>query len=126
MEQQKQNTLNMINTIKNVDKFIYSILDVTDDMERLLNNNYSEGAKHIYDKMINILSNNGIYKINVKEGDTFDYTKHDAVIKKSTDFILENNMIVGIVSNGYSDSYGNIIRYPKVVVAKYNKNINNY
>lgn len=112
--------------IKDVDKFTYSILDIADDMQRLLKNNYSEGAEHIYDKLINSLSNQGIYKIKVKEGDTFDYKKHEAVIKTSTDSVLENNMIIGIISNGYTDSYGNVIRYPKVVVAKYNNKFYTY
>lgn len=92
------------------------LLPIIDDFEKAKESSeLSEGVEIIYNKIMNILKNNGVEIINPEEGDKFDDSIHEAVaaIPNSGN---EVNTVIFTQFKGYK--IGNtILRYAKVAVA---------
>lgn len=76
---------------------IEQLLPVLDTLE--------QGVKHnkefalIYEQLYSILKKNGIEKINICEGESFDHEKMDCLIKEGSEFTEDK--IVKVLLNGY-------------------------
>lgn len=91
------------------------ILDIIDDLELAKKNEPdNEGIQLIFSKLESYLQKQGVEEVDC-EGE-FNADKHECltVVNMGQD---KHNQIVEVVKKGYSIN-GNIVRYPKVVVAK--------
>ena len=79
-------------------QLIYNLLPVVDDLERMFNNTHPDsenvlaGSKVIYDKLISILSDEGLQPLE-SVGKDFDPEFHEAVLIESGDDDLDNKII---------------------------------
>lgn len=98
--------------------FAISLIKIIDEWKLLLEHEYTEGAILLYDKFKEVLEKYNITEVEVREGDTFDDSIHEAMLVSKTKNIAENNMIIKVMRTGYKIN-DKIIRYPKVIVSKY-------
>jgi len=106
----------IVNTYRN-------ILPIFDDLNRAKDNidsvkdldSLKEGLKLVSHKLTRSLQSLGLDEIRVKEGDTFNVDKHDAIVGVDTDRMVEDGKIISVSTKGYM-YYDEIIRFPKVVV----------
>jgi molecular chaperone GrpE len=99
-------------------------LQVADDIERALTHKPSNpevegwvsGIELIYQKLLNLMKNQGVERMEVKPGDTFDPNIHEAITQEEhPDF--EDGQIIDVVQPGYRISE-RIIRPAMVRVAR--------
>lgn len=99
-------------------------LQVADDIERALTHKPSSpevegwvsGIELIYQKLLNLMKNQGVERMDVKPGDTFDPNIHEAITQEEhPDF--EDGQIIDVVQPGYRISE-RIIRPAMVRVAR--------
>jgi len=99
-------------------------LNAADDLERALKNrpqgeeteNWVSGIELIHQKLINLMKNQGIERMEVNPGDEFDPNIHEAITQEeSPDF--NEGQIIDVVQPGYKIS-DRIIRPATVRVAK--------
>ncbi len=76
-----------------------------------------EGIQLIYNKLQEVLKNNGLNPTEVKIGDDFDAELHEAVTQIPAPSEKEKGKIIDIIDVGYQLG-DRIIRYPKVVVGQ--------
>ena len=108
---------------------IIELLDVIDDFERALNsvggeelsgneqeNNLFAGTKMIYEKLLVVLKNKGVERMDVL-GRPFDPIFHEAVMQAPSK--EEEGTVIEVVLPGYSRR-DKVIRHAKVVVASSN------
>ncbi len=115
---QEQNTLRLLAG----EKVITSFLPVVDDFARAFENTedtdvFLQGIKIINDKFVQILTSNGVVKIDVKCGDAFDDNIHEAVVRQKTEDENMKGKVVGVIENGYM-MYGKVIRFVKVIIGE--------
>lgn len=97
---------------------VKELLEIIDDMERLLKEDSHEGMRSIYDKFLSVLAQKGFEKITINPNDKFDMNSMEAVTTiPTTDNSLEN-VIHEVLQNGYKKG-DKVIRHAKVVVSKY-------
>lgn len=95
-------------------KIISDILPVLDDFEKAIeHNDLTEGNMLIYNKLLNVLSVNGVDVINPDEFDTFDTAYHNAISGVPNEELT--GLIVKTIRKGYKMN-NTVIRYADVVV----------
>lgn len=90
------------------DEMALSLLGVLDNFEHTLAKGREadniekvlEGVKIVYDHLFNALTNHGLQRIEVKRGESFDPTRHEAMLQEANDEWPENT-IVRELSPGY-------------------------
>jgi len=98
-------------------EIIKALLPIIDDFEKAKESEeLSEGVSFIYDKFINMLTNNGVEIINPNQSDEFNDSLHEAVcpVARPTEEFMKNT-IVFTQQKGYKMG-STIIRYAKVGV----------
>ncbi len=99
-----------------------SLLPVLDDFERaLLHAEDDKEAEHlrkgvllIYQKLLSTLEKNGLAKIEVAQGDTFNADEHEAITQIPAPSDDLKGKIIDVVEKGYKLGE-KVIRFPKVV-----------
>lgn len=99
-----------------------SLLPVLDDFERaLLHTEDDKEAEHlrkgvllIYQKLLSTLEKNGLTKMEVAQGDTFNADEHEAITQVAAPSDDLKGKIIDVVEKGYKLG-DKIIRFPKVV-----------
>ena len=101
---------------------VTALLAVVDDFERALaemkkseKQDQLQGIELIYNKLIDILQNQGLAKMEVGQGDDFDAEIHEAITQIPAENEKMKGKIIDIIEFGYKLG-DKIIRYPKVVV----------
>lgn len=120
------------NDLYNITRFanenlIEKLLVVLDDFERFLqhaqeentdsqNDPFVQGVDLIYNKMVKILEQQGLSKMNTT-GQPFDVNIHDALlVMPNTDSNTPPNIVIKEVENGYT-LHDKVIRHAKVIVS---------
>jgi molecular chaperone GrpE len=105
------------------ESFIVKLLPIVDDFERTLehiddiNNNKSvkDGIKLVYEKLLRVLNDQGIKKMQTK-GQPFNVDYHDALMQKKDDSVPDHTVLEEIESGYlYRDK---VIRHAKVIVSE--------
>lgn len=99
-----------------------SMLPVLDDFERaLLHTEDDKEAEHlrkgvllIYQKLLSTLEKNGLTKIEVVQGDTFNADTHEAITQVAAPSDELKGKIIDVIEKGYKLG-DKVIRFPKVV-----------
>jgi molecular chaperone GrpE len=100
-----------------------SMLPVLDDFERaLLHAEDDKEAEHlrkgvllIYQKLLSTLEKNGLTKMELAQGDTFNSDEHEAITQIAAPSDDLKGKIIDVVEKGYKLG-DKIIRFPKVVI----------
>ena len=124
-ENYKRRTENdQLNLIKYAaESFIIKLLPVIDDFERSLehidtaknNDALKEGIKLVYDKLIKVLDDQGVKKIE-SVGKSFDVHYHEALMQKKADKV-EPHTVLEELEKGYLYK-DRVIRHTKVIVSE--------
>ncbi len=122
-ENYKRRTENdQLNLIKYAaESFIIKLLPVIDDFERSLehvdsaNESLKEGIKLVYDKLIKVLDEQGVKKMNAV-GKPFDVNFHEALMQRKDDK-AEPHTVLEELEKGYLYK-DRVIRHAKVVVSE--------
>ncbi len=105
------------------ESFIIKLLPVVDDFERSLehiddidnNKAVKEGIKLVYEKLLKVLDEQGVKKIQTK-GEPFNVDYHDALMQKKDDSVPSHTVLQEIESGYlYRDK---VIRHAKVIVSE--------
>lgn len=99
-----------------------SMLPVLDDFERaLLHTEDDKEAEHlrkgvllIYQKLLSTLEKNGLTKMEIEQGDSFNPDEHEAITQIAAPSDELKGKIIDVVEKGYKLG-DRIIRFPKVV-----------
>ena len=101
-----------------------ALLPVVDDFDRALadlatsaDEQTRKGVELIYNKLIGILKNKGLERIEVAANDAFDSELHDAITQIPAPTPEMSGKIIDVVQQGYKLG-DKIIRFPRVVVAQ--------
>lgn len=101
-----------------------SLLPVLDDFDRGLaeikkakDKELLKGMQLINDKLATTLSQKGLEKLEVKEGDVFDADSHEAITQIPAPSDDLKGKIIDVIESGYKLG-DKIIRYPKVVIGQ--------
>ena len=101
------------------ENFIQSILPIIDDFERAQNTNEKDAKGYLLigQKLVNILSQHNLKKIQLNKNEQFDLDKHEAISSVEVKQKNKKGKIIEEVEAGYLLS-DKIIRYPKVIIGK--------
>ena len=101
------------------ENFIQSILPIIDDFERAQKTNEKDAKGYLLigQKLINILSQHNLEKIQLSKNEQFDLDKHEAISSVEVKQKNKKGKIIEEVEAGYLLS-DKIIRYPKVIIGK--------
>jgi len=106
---------------ENVIKNLLPILDDFDraiaEMKKNKEDELVKGVELIHEKFKKTLEKEGLKQIEVKQGDSFDPDKHEAIAQVPVEDEKMKNKIVDIVEKGYQLGKKNI-RFPKVVTGR--------
>lgn len=95
---------------------VAALLPVLDDFDRAAKNDaLTEGTALIHQKLVNLLANEGLKKIETKAGDEFDTTFHNAIVEIPAPAPDLKGKVVDVTDHGYIFK-DKIIRHTKVVV----------
>lgn len=101
-----------------------ALLPILDDFDRGLteiknekNKELLKGMELINNKFRNSLTQKGLSRIEVKQGDTFDVELHEAITQIPSPSDKLKGKIIDVVEQGYKLGE-KVIRYPKVVVGQ--------
>jgi len=105
------------------ESFIQKLLPVIDDFERSLEhvdeaediNAIKQGLKLIYDKLMKVLEDQGVKKIEAV-GNPFDVDYHEALMQRPDDSV-EPHTVIDEIEKGYTYK-DKVIRHSKVVVSE--------
>lgn len=120
----RRNENDQLNLIKYAaESFIIKLLPVIDDFERSLehidtaknNEALIKGIKLVYDKLMKVLDDQGVKKINAV-GKPFDVHYHEALMQRKDDKV-EPHTVLDEVGKGYMYK-DRVIRHSKVVVSE--------
>ncbi len=93
---------------------VSALLPILDDFDRAMKNDgLTEGSILIHQKLVNILANEGLKKMETKPGDEFDTQFHDAIVEIPAPEL--KGKIVDSTDPGYLFKE-KILRHAKVVV----------
>lgn len=103
---------------------VKALLAVLDNFEHTFNGfdeslnaaDVIKGVQIIYDQLLNILSSQSLDPIEVKPGDPFDPTLHEAMLRQESD-AFEDNAVIAEFARGYTMN-GMTLRPAKVSVAR--------
>ncbi|MBD3280631.1 nucleotide exchange factor GrpE [Candidatus Dojkabacteria bacterium] len=114
------------NALKSKMSILTDLIEVLDDFQRALGvsngDGGTEGFGAIYDKLGVVLRENGVEEIDVEVGDEFDAAKMEAVTTIPTNDETQDNQVQEVLRKGYVHiETENVVRTPKVVVAKLDK-----
>lgn len=106
-------------------EIVKKLLPILDDFEHMFKNSENEagnkslweGAKMIYDKLILILNDFGVQKIEAL-GSEFDPQLHEAIMMQKTDQKDHNGKVISVFQEGFLLN-DRLIRPSKVVVGQY-------
>ena len=105
------------------ESFIVKLLPIVDDFERTLehiddidnNKSVKDGIKLVYEKLLKVLNDQGIKKMQTK-GQPFNVDYHDALMQKKDDSVPDHTVLEEIESGYlYRDK---VIRHAKVIVSE--------
>ena len=105
------------------ESFIIKLLPIVDDFERSMehiddienNKSVKDGIKLVYDKLIRVLNEQGIRKMQTK-GEPFNVEYHDALMQKKDDSVTSHTVLEEVESGYlYKDK---VIRHAKVIVSE--------
>lgn len=105
------------------ESFIAKLLPVVDDFERTLehiddidnNKAVKEGIKLVYEKLLKVLNEQGVKKMQTK-GEPFNVDYHDALMQKKDDSVPPHTVLEEVESGYlYRDK---VIRHAKVIVSE--------
>ena len=105
------------------ESFIVKLLPIVDDFERTLghiddidnNKSVKDGIKLVYEKLLKVLNDQGIKKMQTK-GQPFNVDFHDALMQKKDDSVPDHTVLEEIESGYlYRDK---VIRHAKVIVSE--------
>jgi molecular chaperone GrpE len=120
----RRNENDQLNLIKYAaESFIIKILPVIDDFERSLehidtaksNEGLKEGIKLVYDKLMKVLDDQGVKKID-SVGKPFDVHYHEALLQRKDDKVKPHTVLEE-VEKGYLYK-DRVIRHSKVIVSE--------
>jgi molecular chaperone GrpE len=120
----RRNENDQLNLIKYAaESFIIKLLPVIDDLERSLehidtaksNEALKEGIKLVYDKLMKVLDDQGVKKID-SVGKPFDVHYHEALLQRKDDKV-EPHTVLEEVEKGYLYK-DRVIRHSKVIVSE--------
>jgi molecular chaperone GrpE len=120
----RRNENDQLNLIKYAaESFIIKLLPVIDDFERSLehidtaksNEGLKEGIKLVYDKLMKVLDDQGVKKID-SVGKPFDVHYHEALLQRKDDKV-EPHTVLEEVEKGYLYK-DRVIRHSKVIVSE--------
>jgi len=120
----RRNENDQLNLIKYAaESFIIKLLPVIDDFERSLehidtaknNEALKEGIKLVYDKLMKVLDDQGVKKID-SVGKPFDVHYHEALLQRKDDKV-EPHTVLEEVEKGYLYK-DRVIRHSKVIVSE--------
>lgn len=105
-------------------------MELVDDFNRTLNHqasleqkNYDEllnGSRMVFDKLIQLLTSQGLKKIEIKPGDQFDPHTMEAISTVPVNEAKEDKTIVHVDQFGYLDQNKNsVYRTAKVIIGKF-------
>ncbi len=101
----------MVSMLPVLDDFERAILHTEDDKEA---EHLRKGVLLIYQKLLSTLERNGLAKIEVSQGDTFNADEHEAITQIAAPSDELKGKIIDVVEKGYKLG-DKIIRFPKVV-----------
>jgi len=105
------------------ESFIIKLLPVVDDFERSMehiddidnNKGVKEGIKLVYEKLLKLLSEHGVKKMQTK-GEPFSVDYHDALMQRKDDSVPPHTVLEEVESGYlYRDK---VIRHAKVIVSE--------
>jgi molecular chaperone GrpE len=105
------------------ESFIIKLLPVVDDFERSMehiddidnNNAVKEGIKLVYEKLLKLLNEQGVKKMQTK-GEPFNVDFHDALMQRKDDSVPSHTVLEEVESGYiYRDK---VIRHAKVIVSE--------
>ena len=101
------------------ENFIQSMLPIIDDFERAQKTNEKDAKGYLLigQKLVNILSQHNLEKIQLSKNEQFDLDKHEAISSVEVKQKNKKGKIIEEVEAGYLLS-DKIIRYPKVIIGK--------
>ncbi|MBX2977944.1 MAG: nucleotide exchange factor GrpE [Flavobacteriales bacterium] len=102
-----------------------AVLPVLDDLDRAVANNdrvndidaVKEGFKLIQQKLVHILTSQGLKAMPDAKGEAFDTDRHEAITKAPAPSDDLKGKVIDVVENGYT-LHDKVIRYAKVVVGE--------
>ena len=105
------------------ESFIQKLLPVVDDFERSLGhvdeaediNAIKQGLKLIYDKLLKVLDEQGVKKIEAV-GNPFDVDYHEALMQRPDDSV-DPHTVIDEIEKGYTYK-DKVIRHAKVIVSE--------
>ncbi|WP_034057212.1 nucleotide exchange factor GrpE [Lacinutrix jangbogonensis] len=104
----------MVSMLPILDDFERALLHIEDDKEA---EGLRKGVELIYQKLLSTLSQKGLAAIDVRQGDTFDSEKHQAITQVPAPSKKLKGKIIDVVEKGYKLGE-TIIRFPKVVIGQ--------
>ena len=101
------------------ENFIQSMLPIIDDFERAQKTNEKDAKGYLLigQKLVNILSQHNLEKIQLSKNEQFDLDKHEAISSVEVKQKNKKGKVIEEVEAGYLLS-DKIIRYPKVIIGK--------
>lgn len=107
------------------EKVMIAMLPVLDDFERALTHieddkeaeELRKGVLLIYNKLLNTLEQQGLSRIEVNKGDTFNADDHEAVTQIPAPSDDLKGKIIDVIERGYKLG-DKVIRFPKVVIGQ--------
>lgn len=102
------------NLMEIIDDYNRSLdMDATDEKKQL------EGLKLVFDKLKQLLTEQGLQEIPINKGDKFDPESMEAISSLKAESKELNQTVVHVLGSGYKDVNSNkIIRTAKVIIAK--------
>ncbi len=97
-----------------LDDFERALLHIEDDKEA---EELRKGVLLIYNKLLQVLQQKGLSKIEISKGDAFDADHHEAVTQIPAPTDDMKGKIIDVVEKGYKLG-DKIIRFPKVVIGQ--------
>lgn len=109
------------------ESFITKLLPIVDDFERSMehiddidnNKSVKDGIKLVYEKLLKLLSDNGVKKMKAK-GEPFNVDFHDALMQRKDDSVPPHTVIEEVEAGYYYRD--KVIRHAKVIVSEESSN----
>jgi|GEM_PF-2692047 len=100
-------------------RIVERLVEIVDDFERAIGQGKDQGVESIYEKLTNLIKDEGFAKIEVQVGDKFDPNTMEAISTVPTPDQKQDNSVQEILLNGYRHAEtGHVLRMAKVVVSK--------
>ncbi|WP_054852900.1 nucleotide exchange factor GrpE [Olleya sp. ITB9] len=104
----------MVSLLPVLDDFERALLHIEDDKEA---EELRKGVLLIYNKLVQVLQQKGLAKIEVNAGDVFNADHHEAITQIAAPTDDLKGKIVDVIEKGYKLGE-TVIRFPKVVIGQ--------